>query len=161
MKAKWFGISGMLAVVLLLTMTPEWVGAQEYYRGEGGRRGPIQVTNDCRIGERLALGQMPVQAVQGVQIAPLIGTLHLHENRLRRRLISLRHPVGMTAHRRFPVQPLQFLLLHHPARPVASSGGFAALQHCGIPISPQSDKIIVESSKPQLKPIKIHPKDAP
>ncbi|MCC8986803.1 MAG: hypothetical protein LM523_03680 [Candidatus Contendobacter sp.] len=48
MKAKWFGISGMLAVVLLLTMTPEWVGAQEYYRGEGGRRGPIQVTNDWR-----------------------------------------------------------------------------------------------------------------
>ena len=54
---------------------------------------------------------MPVQAVQGVQIALLIGPLHLHENGLRRRLIRLRHPVGMTAHHRFPVQPLQFLPL--------------------------------------------------
>ncbi len=48
MKAKWFGISGLLAVVLLM-MTPEWVSAQsDYYRGEGGRRGVVQVTNDWR-----------------------------------------------------------------------------------------------------------------
>jgi hypothetical protein len=38
----------MLAVVLWLTMTPEWVVAQDYSRGEGGRRGTIRVTNDWR-----------------------------------------------------------------------------------------------------------------
>ena len=54
MKAKWFGISGMLAIMLLL-MVPEWVGAQEYGRGEGGRRGAIQVTNDWRDEVRITM----------------------------------------------------------------------------------------------------------
>jgi len=55
MKAKWFGIGGMLAAVLWLTIAPEWVVAQEYDRGEGGRRGPIYVTNDWRDDVRITM----------------------------------------------------------------------------------------------------------
>jgi hypothetical protein len=43
----------MLAVLLL--MAPDWVVAQEYGRGEGGRRGTIQVTNDWRDEVKLTM----------------------------------------------------------------------------------------------------------
>ena len=53
MNAQWLKVGGMLAVLLLTA--PAWVAAQEYYRGEGGRRGTIQVTNDWRDEVKLTM----------------------------------------------------------------------------------------------------------
>lgn len=54
MNAQWLKVGGMLAVLLLIA-TPDWVAAQEYGRGEGGRRGTIRVTNDWRDDVKLTM----------------------------------------------------------------------------------------------------------
>jgi hypothetical protein len=70
---------------------------------------------------------------------------------------QLQSPISLGA--RWMIQWLQRLLvaspmIHHPQGQPGSAGlaysGRPAedLQHCGIPISPQSDKITIESSKP-------------